>query len=213
MNDAAPAWDDRYTAVPNPNGDSDQHEWAQVKDKPLRNVWTVVEGDNGGLFAAAGFHVVNKLYYLLSEEEWQDEGECYPLDPDIDLTTERRVWVVVKDANGAPDLIAVTVDASDLHVETGEHYERAREKAREDGYEPIELADEADPMGKRLALAEDLHSALDDCRHQLSQLAGLVDDSDGAVKAALQGATEVMRRWKAINRPQNPSGQQGGPSP
>jgi hypothetical protein len=65
---------DKFTIRRNPNelmDDQFQHE--EVKNLPLHQVWTVVEGDNGKLYALTGFHIVNKMHYVVTEEEWTDE--------------------------------------------------------------------------------------------------------------------------------------------
>lgn len=47
----------------------------QVKDKPIGNVWTVLEvGDH--MVASAGFHIVNKLGYLITAKPWETGLEC-----------------------------------------------------------------------------------------------------------------------------------------
>lgn len=50
---------------------------------PLNRVWTIVEGDDGNLWALTGYHVVNRLHYVITEEEWTEA------DSDIDY----RWWV------------------------------------------------------------------------------------------------------------------------
>jgi hypothetical protein len=41
-----------------------------------RNVWTIVDTDNG-LRIIAGCHYVNRFLYFISNEEWTDENEEY----------------------------------------------------------------------------------------------------------------------------------------
>lgn len=43
-----------------------------VMSTPERNVWTCVDAD-GGLYLLPGFHYVNRLYYVITEEEWTDD--------------------------------------------------------------------------------------------------------------------------------------------
>jgi hypothetical protein len=43
---------------------------------PLENIWTVVEGDYGDLFASPGYAFVNRLHYLVTEKPWVDETQC-----------------------------------------------------------------------------------------------------------------------------------------
>lgn len=47
----------------------------QVKDQPVEHVWTIVETgfDTGSWYAGPGFHVVNKLGYVLTTRPWVDE--------------------------------------------------------------------------------------------------------------------------------------------
>jgi len=46
------------------------------KAKP-ETLWTVVEGDDSNLYAIAGYHLVNRLHYVVTLEEWSDDGEQY----------------------------------------------------------------------------------------------------------------------------------------
>ena len=66
---------DRYRPVPNPNSDPNnpdyRHEFEDVKDLDPNKVWSVVEGDDEGGYALAGFHVVNRLFYLVTEVSWE----------------------------------------------------------------------------------------------------------------------------------------------
>lgn len=67
---------DKFTIRKNPNPlMDDQFEHEEVKDLPLHQVWTVVEGDSGKLYAITGFHIVNKLHYVVTEEPWTEEDE------------------------------------------------------------------------------------------------------------------------------------------
>ena len=50
-----------------------------------RNLWTIVEGDDGQVCICAGYHLVNRMGYLITDEPWGDEGECYVDDGDWEL--------------------------------------------------------------------------------------------------------------------------------
>ena len=44
--------------------------------KKENRVWTVIENDDGeGLTYATGFHLVNRLGFLITEETWSEEME------------------------------------------------------------------------------------------------------------------------------------------
>ena len=51
----------------------DLFEHPSVKDLPLNTVWTVVETDDGHWIAIPGFHIVNKLGYVVTTKLWDDE--------------------------------------------------------------------------------------------------------------------------------------------
>lgn len=63
---------DNYVPVEDASGGL-LRDFEEVRDMPQCHVWTVVDGDDGGLYALAGFHVVNRVGYLLTERPWQDE--------------------------------------------------------------------------------------------------------------------------------------------
>ncbi len=51
----------------------------QVKEilaKTPRRVWTMVDAE-GTLHLLAGCRYVNRLYYVITKEEWSSENECY----------------------------------------------------------------------------------------------------------------------------------------
>ncbi len=51
-----------------------------VKQKPNKNIWTIVDNEDGELIIIAGFHFVNRLGYLITPESWEDEYEEYICD-------------------------------------------------------------------------------------------------------------------------------------
>ncbi|HET6632307.1 MAG TPA: hypothetical protein VFG73_06315 [Rhodanobacteraceae bacterium] len=56
-----------------PSGDL--FEFEDVQHQPLNHVWTVCEsGDDadGNWYAAPGFHIVNKLGYVMTKKAWTD---------------------------------------------------------------------------------------------------------------------------------------------
>jgi hypothetical protein len=42
-----------------------------------RTVWTIVDGDDGEMYVLPGFHLVNRVLYFVSNEEWESEEEYY----------------------------------------------------------------------------------------------------------------------------------------
>ena len=45
------------------------------KNTPKR-VWTALDGE-AGIYFSAGYHLVNRIYYIITKEEWTDEDEEY----------------------------------------------------------------------------------------------------------------------------------------
>ena len=48
----------------------------QVKNN-YKKVWTIVDVGKKYLIAIAGYHLVNRINYVITEEEWKDETEEY----------------------------------------------------------------------------------------------------------------------------------------
>lgn len=46
------------------------HMDADVRLAGERSVWTIVDGDDGNLWALPGLHVVNRIGYVLTEKPW-----------------------------------------------------------------------------------------------------------------------------------------------
>jgi len=66
---------DKYRPVNTPgtpaNSGEFYHEYEHVKGLDAQNVWTIVDGEDGGMYAIAGFHIVNKVSYVVTEVPWE----------------------------------------------------------------------------------------------------------------------------------------------
>lgn len=51
-----------------------------VKQVPNNRIWTIVDGDGDDLIIIAGYHFINRLGYLITNEAWEDEYEEYICD-------------------------------------------------------------------------------------------------------------------------------------
>lgn len=49
----------------------------RINKKNPKRVWTVVEGDSGALYICAGYHLVNRLYYIITKQEYKNSKEEY----------------------------------------------------------------------------------------------------------------------------------------
>ena len=66
-------WDD-WVVLKQPSGDL--FDFEDVKDQPLNHVWTIIDSgsdENDNWYASPGFHIVNKLGYVMTEKAWEDE--------------------------------------------------------------------------------------------------------------------------------------------
>lgn len=43
-----------------------------VRAQPAEKVWTITDGDNGGLYIGTGYSLVNRMGYLVTERSWSD---------------------------------------------------------------------------------------------------------------------------------------------
>lgn len=58
----------RYDPQVNPDG-SLLFDWNDVKDLDYHYVWTVVEAE-GKQYASPGFHIVDRIGYLIAQKPW-----------------------------------------------------------------------------------------------------------------------------------------------
>ena len=55
-------------------------ELEYIKAIPNNRVWTIIDNDKGELIIIAGRHLINRIGYLVTDTEWQDENEEYLID-------------------------------------------------------------------------------------------------------------------------------------
>ena len=63
-------------------------ELAFVRQQDPLTVWTLIDGDDGDLYLLSGFHCVNRIGYLLSEQpvpEGIDVRVRFPIAEELDL--------------------------------------------------------------------------------------------------------------------------------
>lgn len=81
---------DQYRPVNTPGTPADggefYHEYEHVKDMDAHSVWTIVDGEDGGMYAIPGFHVVNKVCYVVTEVPWKTGlEEALWMEPSEDM--------------------------------------------------------------------------------------------------------------------------------
>lgn len=65
-------FDERFTTVADDEGQVLRPAVPEDVEHGSRHLWTVVEGDSGLTYVVAGWHYVNRVGYVLTEEEWED---------------------------------------------------------------------------------------------------------------------------------------------
>jgi hypothetical protein len=77
----------KYNPLPSPSG-SDIWEYDEIKlHADTKCVWTVVDGEAGEQYVLAGWHIVNKVGYVLTEIPWEtgdEEAEFFTPDEEPD---------------------------------------------------------------------------------------------------------------------------------
>lgn len=99
-------------------------------------------------------------------------------------------------AGGEPDVCMVTITATDAEIERGDHYEKAKDEAANQGYDPCMAADPGDPAFSMLSEPKE-RNALTDLLLGLRDLGfGSDDEIDGgdAVEAIADLYADVTAR-------------------
>jgi len=48
----------------------------KIANTTPKKVWTMIDGDYG-MELVAGYHLCNRIYYVITNENWKDENESY----------------------------------------------------------------------------------------------------------------------------------------
>lgn len=67
-------FDEQFTVIPDARGDTIRPS-ADGIDADSKHLWTIVDAD-GSLYAVSGWHFVNRVGYILTEEAWEEESEA-----------------------------------------------------------------------------------------------------------------------------------------
>ena len=49
-----------------------------VRAQDPRNIWTLVDGDDGNLYIVSGYHLVNRINYFVTEVPYEGDGMDVP---------------------------------------------------------------------------------------------------------------------------------------
>ena len=55
-------------------------EYDYVRNVSRKRVWTILDGDDGDMIISSGLWLVNRIGYIVTEEEYKDDFETYLVD-------------------------------------------------------------------------------------------------------------------------------------
>lgn len=65
---------DDWELVKAPDGDTVWNNRPHRRDHDEKHIWTIVEGDDGDLYAIPGYHIVNHVGYIVTVKPWPHEN-------------------------------------------------------------------------------------------------------------------------------------------
>lgn len=80
-------FDKQFTPVPDGDGEVVRPGDAGLNQSSDK-LWTIVDGDDGGLYAVSGWHYVNRVGYLITEESWVEDTEAVWCSPNEEVDEE-----------------------------------------------------------------------------------------------------------------------------
>jgi len=69
----------------------------EVAQKHPRRIWTILDGESDTLVISAGLHYVNRLGYIITQNEWSDPNEEYIDSPKEDEEAIDHYWSFVEE--------------------------------------------------------------------------------------------------------------------
>lgn len=69
---------------------------------------------------------------------------------ELETITEHKLIVAATNANGEPDFFFCKVRCTGEQYDNGEHYDKAKDAAEDEGYEAYLAIDENDPAGRAI---------------------------------------------------------------
>lgn len=82
-------WEKKYKPITLTEGELMSCDYAELKHprRTEKNLWTVIEGDDAGIYITNDFHFVNRLGYVLTEvdfDEPKDVEICFLAGDEFD---------------------------------------------------------------------------------------------------------------------------------
>lgn len=72
---------------------NDVKEAIKIANKSPKRIWTMVDGDDG-MYLINGYHLVNRIYYVVTNEEAESDDEYYLIESyeDDEIYLEEEEW-------------------------------------------------------------------------------------------------------------------------
>lgn len=187
-------------------------ELAFVREQDPRTVWTFIDGDEGDQYVLSGFHLVNRIGYLISTVPVPERTTIQvriPIQSEEDAVAKSYTpepWYVSTLADNTPVVQSVSLEEDNFicQVEgrdTGEAHANARRicttvnACKGIGTEALErgiVADLRHILGELLTAASDLDAAIDGVTDQF-------DAERNRLNAALHAAQSVLDSSMALD--------------
>lgn len=93
-------WEEKYKPITVTEGELFTFDYAELNHprRTARNLWTVIEGDDDGIYITNDFHFVNRLGYVLTEVDFEGQEDltiCYLSPDDFEPSDEETEEIVV----------------------------------------------------------------------------------------------------------------------
>lgn len=70
-----------------------------VKEQKNTKVWTLIDGESETTWLVAGFHIVNRIGYIVTKKEWTDENEEFAMDDYVSIKEATETAIEFIDNN------------------------------------------------------------------------------------------------------------------
>lgn len=68
-------FDNQFNVIEDPEGDTVRPDCPAGQENS-KHLWTIVDGDDGSMYALSGWHYVNRVGYIITTEPWTEETEA-----------------------------------------------------------------------------------------------------------------------------------------
>lgn len=73
-------FDKEFNLIDSPTGET-YWEWDDVKSQDIQNIWSAIEGDDGGIILIPGIHRINTFGYIVTKQIWHFDTKVHWYNP------------------------------------------------------------------------------------------------------------------------------------